>query len=362
MGLNDVYTAALFFFSALGVFNGVLLTVFARAWFDDRVSSLLFGLLFLALSIRIGKTVALYFFPGLSIWIIQLGLTACIFIGPLLYLYTLYQRTKRLNFLNLIHLVTPIVVMLVVGIVFPFAAYPETWKNAHKVIYHYWLIYLIFAALEVNKIIKISQWKTTTIKHPHFLLINIFISNSLIWFSYYSFKYTSVIAGAMTFSIVTYILILISFTHYLKYKRISKQSVKKKDIEEHKMPNVHADELELMINQIMRQDKRFTEANLTLPKTAKLLQTTPHKLSYYLNNAKGIKFTDWLNTYRIKEAQRLLCLDKKMTIDVIAETCGYNSTSNFYSEFKKATGVTPSFYRKQQKESHSEADKLNREV
>lgn len=343
----NFYSALLFFFSALGLLNGLLLVVFSRAWFSDRLSSTLFGLLYFALTIRIGKTVALYFLPDLASWVIQVGLTACTFIGPLLYLFVIQHRLDRVSMYYFLHIMLPLVLMLIIGLAFPFSEYTEIWKNSHKVIYHYWLVYLVFAATQVHNLVPVQQWLSIKTDHKYFFVIHVLIGNILIWASYYTFKYTSVIAGAMTFSVVTYMLILLAFHTYVKNKNVKENRGKNPDNQ--KMPEVSNDEFEEKIKQMMFDDKHFKTSSLTLPNAAKILGTTPHRLSYYLNNVKKITYSDWVNGYRVQEAKRLLMTNERANIDSIAESCGYNSTSNFYSEFKKSTGMTPSNYRKSNK-------------
>lgn len=58
-----------------------------------------------------------------------------------------------------------------------------------------------------------------------------------------------------------------------------------------------------------------------------------------------------ITEYLILEAQTLL-LHSTQTIDKIAETVGYSSTSNFTLFFKKHTGVSPTKYRKQKNIPH----------
>ena len=78
----------LFFFSALGAFNGFLLSLYFAVNAKKKIFANYFlSLLLLVLSIRIIKSVFFYFNPHLSNTFIQIGLSACILIGPFLFLY-----------------------------------------------------------------------------------------------------------------------------------------------------------------------------------------------------------------------------------------------------------------------------------
>ena len=56
-----------------------------------------------------------------------------------------------------------------------------------------------------------------------------------------------------------------------------------------------------------------------------------------------------MNEYRIEAAKLLLINEKKMSMDLIAEQCGFNSQSTFYNAFKKLVGATPALFRKENK-------------
>ena len=98
---------------------------------------------------------------------------------------------------------------------------------------------------------------------------------------------------------------------------------------------------------LLKTEKPYLESDLSLPKLASRLNTSPHHLSQLLNDRLGQNFFDWLATYRIAEA-KLLLNDPAMThikIDEIAEKVGYNSPSAFHTAFKRLTNQTPAQYR-----------------
>lgn len=84
----EVSRELLFFFSALGAFNGLLMALyFIFIAKPKHISNVFLGLFLLMLSIRIGKSVFFYFNPDLAFSYLQFGLTGCLFIGPFLYFY-----------------------------------------------------------------------------------------------------------------------------------------------------------------------------------------------------------------------------------------------------------------------------------
>jgi len=101
------------------------------------------------------------------------------------------------------------------------------------------------------------------------------------------------------------------------------------------------------LTQLLETGKPYLESDLSLPKLAGQLNTSPHHLSQLLNDRLGQNFFDWLATYRIAEA-KLLLLDSAtahLKIDEIAERVGYNSTSAFHTAFKRLTNQTPAQFR-----------------
>ncbi len=101
------------------------------------------------------------------------------------------------------------------------------------------------------------------------------------------------------------------------------------------------------LTRLLESEKPYLDSDLSLPKLAARLDTSPHNLSQLLNDRLGQTFFDWLATYRIAEAQRLLNepATAHLKIDEIAERVGYNSPSAFHTAFKRLTNQTPAQYR-----------------
>ena len=101
------------------------------------------------------------------------------------------------------------------------------------------------------------------------------------------------------------------------------------------------------LTRLVANEKPYLQPDVSLPKLAGQLQTSPHHLSQLLNDRLNQTFFDWLATHRIAEAQRLLndAATSHLKIDEIAERVGYNSTSAFHTSFKRITGQTPAQYR-----------------
>lgn len=113
------------------------------------------------------------------------------------------------------------------------------------------------------------------------------------------------------------------------------------------------DEIILRVSQTMVEKELFKEVDFNLPRLAKLLNTNPSYLSQAINYSTGMRFNDYINQFRVEEAKRQLTApqNKHLTIEAIAELCGFQSKSTFFRAFKKSTGLTPKQFVKAQKES-----------
>lgn len=100
---------------------------------------------------------------------------------------------------------------------------------------------------------------------------------------------------------------------------------------------------------LMKEKKPYLDNELTLAKLADELSIPQHHLSQIINEKIGQNFFDFINSYRIEEAKKLLTSHEggMLTILAIAEEVGFNSKSAFNNAFKKVTNTTPSEYRKQ---------------
>lgn len=100
----------------------------------------------------------------------------------------------------------------------------------------------------------------------------------------------------------------------------------------------------------METQKPHLDCLLSLNDLAEKVDIPAHHLSQVINSCFNQNFYDFINSYRIKESQRLL-LDRpeeqKTILEILYET-GFNSKSAFNLAFKKFTGMTPSQFRRAQ--------------
>lgn len=95
---------------------------------------------------------------------------------------------------------------------------------------------------------------------------------------------------------------------------------------------------------LMAEEQPWLEPELTLTEVAKRLRITPGLLSKVINSGCGQNFNDFVNAYRVQEAQRLLADPRfaHYSLVGVALESGFNSRSTFNRVFKKVVGQAPS--------------------
>jgi AraC-like DNA-binding protein len=94
---------------------------------------------------------------------------------------------------------------------------------------------------------------------------------------------------------------------------------------------------------LMAEEQPWLEPELTLAELAHRLRTNTSLLSHVINTGCGHNFNDFVNSYRVAEAERKL-QDPRLahySLVGIALESGFNSKSTFNRVFKKLTGRTP---------------------
>ncbi|MEO1662420.1 MAG: helix-turn-helix transcriptional regulator [Pseudomonadota bacterium] len=99
------------------------------------------------------------------------------------------------------------------------------------------------------------------------------------------------------------------------------------------------------IKAAMREDQLYRDPDLSLSMLAKHISARPNYVSQTLNAKLGATFFDYVNAWRVKDAQAQLSSGSD-TVLAIAFAAGFNTRSSFYTAFKRHVGSTPSAWRK----------------
>ena len=103
------------------------------------------------------------------------------------------------------------------------------------------------------------------------------------------------------------------------------------------------------LTQLMKKEKPYLNASLSLPELAVSMGMTTNMLSWLINNEFNQNFSDFINWYRV-EAFKIKVKDPSLShlsLLGLAFECGFNSKSSFNSVFKRMTGLTPKMFSKQ---------------
>lgn len=117
------------------------------------------------------------------------------------------------------------------------------------------------------------------------------------------------------------------------------------------LEEVRAEEYLESLKSLMVNEKLFLNHNLKASEIAMKLGIPIYQLSHLLSIKSEYNFFDFVNSYRVDEAKRLLnnAENDHLTILAIGFEAGFNNKSSFNRAFKKFTGDTPSSFKRRVK-------------
>ncbi|NIM12721.1 MAG: helix-turn-helix domain-containing protein [Candidatus Aminicenantes bacterium] len=134
-----------------------------------------------------------------------------------------------------------------------------------------------------------------------------------------------------------------------KYISRGKKTVKNKNINSSLPLNpLYVEECIKKLTYFVEVEKVYREENVSLQSLSKQLSIPYYHLSQIINEKLNKNFSDFINTYRIEEAKKLLSDPKQANRKIISITyeVGFNTKTSFNNAFKKYTKMTPSQYKK----------------
>ena len=98
------------------------------------------------------------------------------------------------------------------------------------------------------------------------------------------------------------------------------------------------------VEEYLRSSEAYMNPNLSIKEVAYATGISSKNLSKAINQVLGRNFFDIVNGYRVEKAKVLLLAKKKkgLTLDTIAEQCGFNSRFTLNAAFKRTVGATTS--------------------
>ncbi len=330
----------LFLFASLGVINGFLLSIYLLIKSANSILPKYFGLLLLALVIRIGKSVFFYFNREVDLLILQIGLSACVFIGPFFYLFfkSLQKGDTSMRRNDAMMLALLFLVIIVVGIIYPYRVYPQIW-NGYIIyfIYTIWVLFIFLGLYHVVNIVKSELKDGIKPKKQLWYIIAIAMSVVFITLTYQLALFVKItyIWGALLFSFSFYY--LLGRVILNKHALIPKLATQKLE---------NGKQLLAKVDQIMANEKPFRSQGLKLDDLAVKSGMSKHLLSKVLNEVYLDGFSHYVKEYRVNEAKSLIVERKDLSLEGIGYEAGFNSKSAFFDAFKKVANCTPAEYKK----------------
>jgi AraC-like DNA-binding protein len=327
----------LFFFAMLGAFTGMALSAVVWWHANGKPANRWLSLLIFVVSVRTGKSVVYYFLPDLPRGVLQIGLTACVLIGPCLYFLarSCRQSAAHPNRADRLHIAAIVVIVVAVNVFFPYTSDNiQLWRRyVIPGIEYVWLGYLVLTS--VHLYVHRAQLGDTPSGR---MLLGVAAGVWSIWIAYFTSGYTSYIFGALTF---TFVLALSAVV----YVQMRKGDTAIEPYEDRRIPALEAATQLNTLAELMARERLHVDPSLTLPRLARRLGQPQARLSQLLNDNNKTSFKQYLTQLRVDEAKLLLQQSPQKPLEIIAESAGFQSMSTFYSAFKKSVGVTPAAYR-----------------
>jgi len=294
---------------------------------------------------------------------------------PLLYMYilSLTRDEFRLRWRHFMHAGAFVLVALAVGLKIGMTSRETLLAALREAIpFRLWeqsvLIYLAdaqFFGYSVAAFLALKAYRKTikdlysSIERINLSWLNYVLVGFIGWRSLRVVEYSLWLAGKTNASIPLYItsqivfLVFVSLMFFKGMKQpvifLGEDSPKaRRKYEKTLLPEVLRTEYRIRLVRFMEERKPFLSPLISLPELASQVKIPAHHLSQVLNTCFGQNFFDFINTYRIRESQRLLTMSdgrERTVLDILYET-GFNSKSVFNAAFKKYTGLTPSQFKR----------------
>lgn len=218
------------------------------------------------------------------------------------------------------------IVLFFIGIMLAYTTYTYfSFKDAHvgynKKKWFYWVLGSFGCyVLSMTTYFTLSHLGIIDTEHDYIIMYVITFFIGMI--SYFGYKQPEIFEG-------------LSMNKVLPFKKYRKTGLTEN----------HALELKDTLTSYFQKNKPYLNSDLRLNDLAENLNLSRHHTSQIINEHFDASFFDFVNSYRIEEAKKLLSNKNDLTITDIIFSSGFNNRVSFYKAFKKHTGTTPSAYK-----------------
>lgn len=263
------------------------------------------------------------------------------FLGPALYLYTIYDKEidRKKVYIHIIPFIIPFILDVffswpIYDSIIPFAAYIQ--------MCFYLSLALIFCIKNYKYQKKFFSWILPSIVT---FLIVVVINFGLTILSLFD---VFLIPNYLQLCLVLLFSFPIFFISYKEMNSDNSYGLVTKKYKTSPISTLKAEEYLKTIMVAIEENEMFRDMNLTLASFSKDIQIPSKYISQVINEKMRMSFPDFINQYRIEDVKKALvnAKNKDFTILAIAQDSGFKSGSRFNTLFKKHTGLTPTSYRK----------------
>jgi AraC-like DNA-binding protein len=349
-------------------YTGVLQSVFFAVYLfiskkGNQKANKILGCLLLVLVMRLGKSAYIVSTGNHPNALVNIGLSGYLLVGALMMFY--FQALTKPNFklrkIDYLHFVPWVVLVCFSNVIL----YPPNYSGAfrqsispfflwyYRALHTYLLVYLIINFVWLKRFYagyKAQKNKSNLDKAKWTWLRSLWAMIALVWFTYttsHLFSFLRYENALVIYTSFVFLLGLLALMHAQVFTQTFDKPKYKNSPLTDNSTQVHINN----IQQLMRQEEVYKDAELTLPKLAERLDIPAYLLSQIINEHLAKNFPDFVNQYRIEEAKKLLTNPAydHYKIAGIAFESGFNNLSSFNTAFKKKVQQTPSQYRKQHK-------------
>ena len=225
-------------------------------------------------------------------------------------------------------------------------------------LYLHVLIYLVFGFKSLNNYRRIIKNQFSKIDHINLNWLS-FTLKTMGWLTLISLLHNFLLFSGKEYIYGISLFLLLIFIFYFVNRVIFKAlnqpeifgGIDQNEGAKYSGSNLTDSQAKVYQNQLMdflKKGNFYLNPQVSLHELAEKLNTSSKILSQVINQSFNKSFFDFINSFRIEEAQHIMkqSSDDKLTVLEVMYMVGFNSKSSFNTAFKRATGQTPSEFRK----------------
>ncbi|MFK2820072.1 AraC family transcriptional regulator [Flavobacteriaceae sp. LMIT009] len=314
----------------LAIFSSIAVTscAFLASYFlfvknEHRLKDSALGFLFVAIALRIVKSIFYYVLPEIATIGIALGFFGFAFIGPLALTYFSFSQnnSNKLNSLIYLHLIFPIVGFVII-------------MSNRNLGYDMYLLANISLASYLGYIgAKFIYKSNLSSKWRKVLFYALVALSAILIYQLVGQTINSYAIGIGLSSLVLYFL----FFYALQSPTVIKKPNKA-------LPQ----QLLQKIRSAIEEDNIYLQPAITLAQFSEAIETPTYLVSKATKSIYNKSFPEVINSFRIKTITKKLSEPDYANekIEDLAYDVGFNTSSAFYNAFKKETSMSPRAYQK----------------